>query len=201
MTTWPWMPGWSTPTARDLEVAEVQLGRPLGGLVVAIARRCRFGQPQALVTSALLETADPAAAPVVTPFPTLFWLTCPRVREAVGALENAGMIRQMRERLRVDEDFRREYAEANSDYARRRLAVLEEADPAWRDKVSVEMAKVITSAGVGGLVDPEGVKCIHMHVAHWLATANNPVGREAVAAMGGEGGPATECADGRCLLR
>jgi hypothetical protein len=160
---------------------------------VAVARRCRFGQPQALVTSALRESAA-----AIAPFPTLFWLTCPHIREAVGALENGGMIGRMREKLRRDEEFRTDYVNANRDYAHRREAILEQLDSAWREKVSADMAGVITHAGVGGLVNLEGVKCIHMHVAHWLATEDNPIGREAVATMCGDGGPGLECHDGRC---
>lgn len=169
---------------------------------MAVARRCRFGQPQVLVTSALLEAAGEGAGGVpatVTPFPTLFWLTCPHIREAVGALENAGMISQMRERLTRDGEFRIEYTEASHDYARRREAILERLDPAWREKVSPEMARVITSAGIGGLVDHVGVKCIHMHVAHWLAAEGNPIGREAAAAICREGRPCLECPNGRCV--
>jgi hypothetical protein len=156
--------------------------------VLAIGRRCRFDQPQVLVTCPLIEAEqEDGQAVLLMPFPTLFWLTCPHIREAVGALENAGMIAAMRDRVHEDPELRQEYTAANRDYARRREAILDQAMPGWRERVSPEM------------VDPLGVKCVHMHVGHWLATGDNPVGREAVERMCAPGGRGLECEDGRCL--
>ena len=49
---------WDRADVRDLAVASRQLGRPLVGKVVAVARRCSHGQPQVLVTYPLLQTAE-----------------------------------------------------------------------------------------------------------------------------------------------
>ena len=49
---------WDRADARDLAVASWQLGRPLAGKTVAVARRCSRGQPQVLVTYPLLQTAE-----------------------------------------------------------------------------------------------------------------------------------------------
>lgn len=197
---WPWMQQWSEPTAADLCVASAQLGRDLAGRVLAIGRRCRFDQPQVLVTCPLIEAEqEDGQAVLLMPFPTLFWLTCPHIREGVGALENAGMIAAMRDRVHEDPELRQEYTAANRDYARRREAILDQAMPGWRERVSPDMVRVITSSGIGGMVDPLGVKCVHMHVGHWLATGDNPVGREAVERMCAPGGRGLECEDGRCL--
>ena len=46
---------WDRAEARDLAVAARQLGRPLAGRVVAVARRCSHGQPQVLVSYPLLQ--------------------------------------------------------------------------------------------------------------------------------------------------
>jgi len=49
---------WDRADVRDLAVASWQLGRPLAGKTVAVARRCSRGQPQVLVTYPLLQTAE-----------------------------------------------------------------------------------------------------------------------------------------------
>ena len=53
---------WDRADARDLAVAAWQLGRPLAGRVVAVAKRCSYGQPQVLVTYPLLHATEHGAA-------------------------------------------------------------------------------------------------------------------------------------------
>ncbi len=40
-----------------------------------------------------------------TPFPTLYYLTCPRAASAIGRLEAGGLMREMTERLAADPDL------------------------------------------------------------------------------------------------
>ena len=49
---------WDRAEARDMAVAARQLGRPLAGRVVAVAKRCSYGQPQVLVTYPLLKATE-----------------------------------------------------------------------------------------------------------------------------------------------
>ena len=49
---------WDRADVRDLAVASRQLGRPLAGKVVAVAKRCSHGQPQVLVTYPLLKATE-----------------------------------------------------------------------------------------------------------------------------------------------
>jgi len=145
---------WDRAKPVDLAVAARQLGRTLGGRVVAVARRCSHRQPQVLVTYPLVHGAgrgggpgrccgsgcdcDSGAerdsgrdlAPSLAPFPTVFWLTCPHVRTAVSSLESHGMIEEMRRRIREDEVFAEEYGEANRRYAAQRGGLLDVADRA-----------------------------------------------------------------------
>ncbi|RJK97925.1 DUF501 domain-containing protein [Vallicoccus soli] len=137
-----------------------QLGRPLRG-VRAVAHRCRCGLPDVVETSPELDDG--------TPFPTLYYLTCPRATGAVSTLESQGLMRRMQERLGEDPELAARYADAHEDYLARREAV-----------AHVER---IAGTSAGGM--PERVKCLHVLVAHSLAAGpgTNPLGDEALAAL------------------
>ena len=55
-----------------------------------------------------------------TPFPTLYYLTCPRAAAAVGRLESAGVMREMTARLATDSDLAAAYRAAHESYLARR---------------------------------------------------------------------------------
>jgi hypothetical protein len=102
-----------------------------------------------------------------SPFPTLYYLTCPRAAAAIGRLEASGLMREMSERLDTDAALAGAYAAAHRDYLSRRDAV-----------------EVLPGApGVGGM--PGRVKCLHALAAHSLATGPgvNPLGDEALALL------------------
>jgi hypothetical protein len=103
-----------------------------------------------------------------TPFPTLYYLTCPRACSAVGRIEASGQMREMTARLEDDPALAARYADATRDYLGRRDAL-----------------DVLPGAPtVGGM--PNRVKCLHVHVGHALAVGPgiNPFGDEAVEAIG-----------------
>jgi hypothetical protein len=146
-------------------VVAVQLGRRPRGLR-RVAHRCPCGLPDVVETAPRL--------PDGTPFPTLYYLTCPRAVTAVGRLEAAGVMRQLEQRLAADGALRSAYQAAHRDYlARRDLAAAEAGvDPLPSGTQSA-----------GGM--PARVKCLHALVAHELAVPGaNPVGRQALAAAG-----------------
>src|ERR1019366_8869696 len=67
---------------RDQEVIAAQLGRSPRGLA-GVAHRCPCGLPD------VAETAP--RPPDGSPFPTLYYLTCPRANAAVSKLEASGL--------------------------------------------------------------------------------------------------------------
>ena len=77
-------------TARDAVVIAAQLGRPPRGLL-GVAHRCPCGLPDVAETAPRL--------PDGSPFPTLYYLTCPRACAAVSRLEASGLMREMTARL------------------------------------------------------------------------------------------------------
>ncbi len=134
----------------DLEIVRAQLGRdPTTPFDVII--RCPPGHP--LVIRNAPRAADG------TPFPTMFWLSCPDAVAAVSRLEADGWITRLNERFETDAAFRADVERAHADAAAERARVLPEAG-AWR--------------GVGGT--RRGLKCLHAHHANQLAGGDDVVG-------------------------
>lgn len=138
----------------DRAAVTAQLGREPRGLR-GVAHRCTCGLPDVVETAPRLEDG--------TPFPTLYYLTCPRAASAVGRLEASGLMASMTARLASDADLAAAYEAAHTDYLARRDAI----EPLPGDP------------GAGGM--PSRVKCLHVLVAHELAVPGaNPFGREAL---------------------
>lgn len=145
----------------DLAAVAAQLGREPRA-VRRVAHRCPCGLPDVVETSPRLSDG--------TPFPTLFYLTCPKAASAIGTLEASGLMREMQDRLAKDPSVAAKYAAAHRDYLDRR-------DIAAREEGLEPLAPGTQSAG--GM--PERVKCLHALVGHELAApGTNPFGREAL---------------------
>lgn len=155
-------------TDSDRAVIAEQLGRPPRA-VRAVAARCPSGHPSVVQTSPRLEDG--------TPFPTLYYLTCPRLTSLVSRLEASGLMREMTDRLATDPDLAEAYLAAHRGYLAQRDAI----EPLGTD------------VSAGGM--PGRVKCLHVHVAHSLAVGQgiNPFGDEALALLA-EDWPAGNCA-------
>jgi hypothetical protein len=155
-------------SAADLAVVAAQLNRPPRA-TRQVAHRCSCGLPDVVETSPRL--ADGA------PFPTLYYLTCPKARSAIGRLEASGLMREMTERLATDDSLAARYSDAHADYLIRRDAI----EPLG------------TTVSAGGM--PRRVKCLHVLAAHALAAGPgvNPFGDEVLAVLTDWG------AAGRCV--
>jgi uncharacterized protein len=152
-------------TQSDARTVEEQLGRAPRGLR-AVAHRCPCGLPDVVETVPRL--------PDGSPFPTLYYLTCPRAAAALSGLEATGMMREMTARLAADGALRAAYKRAHRDYLARRDAAAVDA--------GIEPLPPGTQS-VGGM--PDRVKCLHALAAHELAVPGaNVFGREALAAGG-----------------
>jgi hypothetical protein len=136
--------------AADARAVEQQLGRPPRG-EYAVAHRCPCGLPDVIETLPRLPNG--------APFPTLFYLTCPRASAGVSRLEAGGLMREQNERLNADADLLAAYQRAHADYLRRR-AELGEAR-------GIGPVPEIAGISAGGM--PDRVKCLHVLLAHALA--------------------------------
>ncbi|KOV89655.1 hypothetical protein ADL03_02080 [Nocardia sp. NRRL S-836] len=145
-------------SAADLETVAKQLGRTPRG-TRAIASRCPSGHPNVVQTHPRL--------PDGTPFPTMFYLTCPKLNSLVSTLEGSGLMKEQTERLAEDPELAAAYRRAHESY----LAERDALEP---------LGTQITAGGM-----PSRVKCLHVHVAHALAKGPgvNPFGDEALALL------------------
>ncbi len=144
-------------SAGDEDVITRQLGRPPRD-VIEVAHRCPCGNPDVVATAPRLSDG--------TPFPTHYYLTCPRAASFIGTLEADGTMRLMSQRLTQDEMLAHAHSRAHEAYL------------ASRDRHRTVPEIAGTSAG--GM--PDRVKCLHVLVAHALAAGPgvNPLGDEAL---------------------
>lgn len=145
----------------DAAVIEAQLGRPPRA-VHDVGHRCRCGNPDVVLTEPRLADG--------TPFPTTFYLTCPRAASMIGTLEASGLMRRMSERLTADPGLAAAYRDAHRSYL------------AFRD--SIAHVPEIDGVSAGGM--PTRVKCLHVLAAQALAQGRgvNPLGDEVVDLLG-----------------
>ncbi|CAM4255802.1 DUF501 domain-containing protein [Nocardia ninae] len=146
----------TAPNDQDLAIIAKQLGREPRG-VLAVAYRTPDGIPAVVKTAPRL--------PDGTPFPTLYYLTDPRLTAEASRQESAGVMREMTERLGSDQELAAAYRAAHESYLAERN----------------EIESLGTDFTGGGM--PERVKCLHVLIAHALAKGPgvNPFGDEAVA--------------------
>jgi hypothetical protein len=121
-----------------------------------VAHRCPCGLPDVVETTPRLEDSSP--------FPTLYYLTCPRAVAICSRLESTGVMREMADRLAADPELAARYRAAHADYLAR------------RDR----LGEVPEIAGVSAGGMPSRVKCLHALLAHALAAGPgvNPFGDE-----------------------
>ena len=151
--------------AASVAIIAGQLGRQPRG-AFSVAHRCPCGLPDVIQTAPRL--------PDGTPFPTLYYLTCPRAAAAISRLEAAGAMREMTQRLADDAGLLQEMRTAHRDYLSRR-------DAAALAAGTEPLPPGTPSAG--GM--PSRVKCLHALAAHELACpGTNALGREAIGAAG-----------------
>ena len=158
------------PAVSDADRAAVaeQLGRPPRAIRAVVAR-CPSGHPAVIATSPRL--------PDGTPFPTLYYLTCPRLSSLVGTLEASGLMKEMTQRLTDDPDLAAHYLRTHQEYLAERDAI----------------ESLGTEVSAGGM--PGRVKCLHVHLAHTLAKGPgvNPFGDETLALVR-QNWPSGDCA-------
>jgi len=150
------------PGERELAAARpvvaAQLGRAPRAMR-AVAHRCTCGLPDVVETNPRLEDG--------TPFPTLYYLTCPRAASAIGTLEASGLMSRMTDRIRADPELTAAHRRSHTDYLAR------------RDR----LGRLPGDPGAGGM--PGRVKCLHVLVAHSLAVGPgiDVLGDEALALL------------------
>ena len=94
-----------------------------------------------------------------TPMPTRYWLVDPALTSSISRLESAGAVKA----LEADIDPAA-IQDAHDRYAAERDSA-----------IPIGHVGARPSGGVAGTA--RGLKCLHAHYAHWLATGDDPVGQ------------------------
>lgn len=137
------------PPDDDVERVAALLGRyPSGDMQVVVRRP--DGMPSVIANAPFLRDG--------TPMPTRYWLVDPDLRAAVARLESNGGVRAAEHAVDPAE-----LSAAHARYAAERDALIRPGHRAPRP-----------AGGVGGT--RAGVKCLHAHLAWWLAGGEDPVG-------------------------
>ena len=149
----------------DKQVIREQLGRPPRN-IHEIGHRCPCGNPDVATTEPRLDNG--------TPFPTTFYLTCPRAASRIGTLEASGLMKEMSDRIEQDADLAASYQRAHEAYL------------AARDEIERETGEVPEIAGISAGGMPTRVKCLHVLAGQALAQGPgaNPLGDEVLEALG-----------------
>lgn len=156
----------------DIAAIAEQLGRTPRGML-EVSSRCPSGHPNGVKTQPRL--------PDGTPFPTLYYLTCPRLTGAIGTLEASGLMAEWSQRLADEPELAAAYRSAHESYLAEREALGHVPE--------------IDGISAGGM--PDRVKCLHVLVGHAMAKGPgvNPLGDEAIRLLGDYWGHSS-CAPG-----
>jgi uncharacterized protein len=138
----------------DRDLVARQLGRAPRAFRRVVVR-CPFGRPAVTEQAPFDDSGEP--------FPTTFWLTCPRLVAAVSRVEAAGGVERWSRAAAEDEQLGVSLERANEDQRRIRPEL---------------------DLGIGGARRGAGsLKCLHAHVAFALARPGYELGERVLAEL------------------
>jgi hypothetical protein len=150
----------------DVAAVAAQLGREPRA-IHEVGHRCPCGNPDVVTTLPRLPNG--------TPFPTTYYLTCPRAASRIGTLEGSGLMKEMQDRLGEDADLAAAYRGAHEAYL------------AARDTLAAGAGQDVPEiAGISAGGMPDRVKCLHVLAGQSLAQGRgvNPLGDEVLDLLG-----------------
>lgn len=150
-----------------MDIVKYQIGRYPENLS-GIALYCPFKKPAVLLTLPYSEENGI--------FPTIYWLSCPYLVKEVSRLEGEGLIKELSSSLKNNKDFREKLMNTHKRYAAKRLHLLSEEEQKKIKDKSIRMYDVLVKSGVGGIMEKDGVKCLHTHLADFLVNQDNILG-------------------------
>jgi hypothetical protein len=141
---------WDTPTHDESEYVQECIGKKVRG-DFRIACRNEHGQPSVIENAPFFYDG--------TPMPTHYWLIDPALSHDVALIESSGGVDEVEDEYGLDR-----IAEIHHRYEQERDSFIAQNFDGPRP-----------SGGVGGT--RRGVKCLHAHVAHFLATGDDFIGQ------------------------
>ena len=147
---------------KDYQTVKDQLGRSPRGAKRVVCYGKVTGEPLVIEVHPLVEGK---------PFPSLFWLTCPRLHKAIAKIEQTAWIKHLEnELIPGNEELKKQLEKDHLRYQKLRWEkISEEEKKAVPNPHYLESLK---ATGIGGVRDFSRVRCLHMHYAHHLAEKN-----------------------------
>jgi hypothetical protein len=186
----------------DLEIVAEQLGysptnfvkvtsRNKKGTPIAIQTYPLYGGAPRRQNKAQRSVSNPSLW-LGTPFPTLYWLTCPDISRCIADLEREGYVKTMEQELQNCMVMAECLRLAHQDYAIQRWHSLMDDDRkqivtlSWESPTAERVRLMLECSGIAGsnvtASQMPPVKCLHTHYAHYRSQAKtsttslNPVG-------------------------
>ena len=144
----------------QLQIITEQLGRKPRG-IIRIAAESKSGIPLALQMRSLVDDQ---------PFPTLYWLSSKTLHKAIGKIETQGWVKTIEQRLQEDDELRAQFLQNQQAYVQSRWQKM-----LPEDKQRIEalgFSHLFDQYGIGGIMQWDKVRCLHMQYAHHLAEEN-----------------------------
>lgn len=148
----------------DAAIVARQLGRPPRALRRVVVR-CPWGRPAVTEQSPYDRDGRP--------FPTTYYLTCPRLVAVIARLEAAGGVERWSRAVAEDSELAGSLERASEEQRRIRRS-LAGAERGSDGGASLEL-------GIGGSRSRRHVKCLHAHAAFALARPGYLLGERIVA--------------------
>ncbi len=128
------------------------------------ASRCKYGFSQ-VIESFPLKNEEP--------FPTTYYLVCPHLNYHLSKLEESGAITMLDELKNTNtyQQIDAYYTKERKDRLSHSLINYQEIEDSYPNALEL---------GIGGIKDQKGIKCLHLHVATYLAKLHDPVGFKAM---------------------
>lgn len=169
------------------------LGYQLGAQrvdIVSILERCPHGYPSLVLLDPTPSNGSEGHVNFMA-VSNLLWLTCPYLNEKIHELESRGFVDRIGRFIMSDRSLMSRLSDAHASFYFLRKNV-------YRYYVggvsSLEENGRFLCTGIGGIRDIEGIKCLHLHYAHWRLCSTNPVGPVVESLLGRK----TICEEGRC---
>ena len=149
------------PTVAQIQRVTALLGREPRGLR-AIAVSEAGGEPVVIRVASVVEGR---------PFPTLYWLVGARVTLQLDRLEAAGWVARLQTEVDASADLRTRMMEDHKRHQAQRARFLMPEEAQLLEDARMETA--VSERGIGGISDPDRIRCLHTWYAAHLVNANS----------------------------
>lgn len=138
--------------------------------ICGISKKCKFGFPQIIFQNPVKEAEGKNILNYET-ISNLMWLTCPYLNFQIHELENLSFIEKIKKIIQNNVTFKNAMLNAHAHYNTVRNFIFTK----YASSLFIEKVNVIEN-GIGGIRNPNGIKCLHLHFCHYNICRDNIVG-------------------------